>query len=71
MHIYYYCYYYLLALLLLLSDTSLKNGSFLASDKSNAFLSIHHMTNLHQAVSYSPSCALPETIVTIYLSFQS
>lgn len=73
MQIYYCCYYYLLSLLLLLllSDTSLKNGSFLASDKSNAFLSIHHMTNLDQAVSYSPSCALPETVVSICLSFQS
>lgn len=56
-------YHYLFALLLPNGTSSLKNGSFLASDKSNAFFSAHHMTNLHEAVFYSPSCALSESIV--------
>lgn len=58
----YYCYYWMMF-------PSLENGSFLASDKSNAFLSMHHMTSLSGSVVFTQLCSAG-VLLDIYHSFQ-
>lgn len=48
---------------------SLKNSSFLASDKSHAFLSMHHMTSLSGSVVLTQLCSA-RVLLDICHSFQ-